>query len=70
MGKLLENSFKSKDICPTGKYASVCDMSSIKRLISEDYTLTGKCNYYITNDDMHHTNAGMVFQVLKMMQPI
>ena len=75
MGKLYENSFKSKHNCyharntpfwKTGKYASICDMPSIKALISEDYTHTGMCNYYTADDEMHHTNAGMAFQVLKV----
>ena len=78
MWKLYENSMKTeycyavrnRPFWRTGKYAFICDMPSIKALISEDYTHTGKCNYYTTDDEMHHYSGGMAFQVLKVMQPI
>ena len=71
MRKLYEDSFKSdscynvrnKPFWRTGKYASICDIGSIKSLISEDYTHTGMCNYYTTDDEMHHSVGGLAFQV-------
>ena len=54
---------RNKPFWKTGKYAALCTSPSIKALISEDYARTGKCNYYMTDDEMHHMNLAMVFQV-------
>ena len=58
------STIKDKPFWRTGKYAAPCSYTSMKALISDDYTRTGKCNYYMTGDVMHHMNLAMAFQVL------
>ena len=48
----------------SGKYASICDIISIKDLISQDFRATAKCNYYTTEDKFAYLQIVMAFQVL------
>ena len=43
--------------------AVLCDNSQIIALISKDYSKTGKCNYYVTEDKLLPTGRAMAFQV-------
>ena len=57
------STIKDETFWRTGKFAAPCSYTSMKALISDDYTRTGKCNYYMTSDVMHHMNLAMAFQV-------
>ena len=57
------STIKDEPFWRTGKYAAPCSYTSMQALISDDYTRTGKCNYYMTKDVMHHMNLAMAFQV-------
>ena len=47
-----------------GKYGSICASGNIMALMFNDFTKTGKCNYYITEDKLLQSGASMAFQVL------
>ena len=44
-------------------YASLCDETSIRALISDDFTENGKCNFYTIADRFLVTSGVMAFQV-------
>ena len=50
-----------------GSTAYLCTKDTFKALISADFSATAKCNYYMTRDEFHTMNLGMVFQVLNDM---
>ena len=59
---------QSKDCFPTesfkeGRLGSICSMASIMALTNYDYSKTGKCNYYMTEDKFLTSGASMAFQV-------
>ncbi|KAK8735217.1 hypothetical protein OTU49_005564, partial [Cherax quadricarinatus] len=33
-----------------GKYASICDKMTMKKVMSEDFSATGECNYYMARE--------------------
>ena len=47
----------------SGKVASICDILSIKDLISRDFSDTTQCNYYTTYDKFAYLPIAMAFQV-------
>lgn len=47
----------------SGKFAAICDIISIKDLVSKDFTNTTKCNYYTTQDKFAYLPIVMAFQV-------
>ena len=72
MSKLYENSKKFAGDCftsrnerfwKTGKYGSLCPSITIDNLFSVDYSHTGLCNYYTTDDEFDFSFISMAFQV-------
>ena len=56
-------SAREKPFWKTGRVAAPCIATSIRELMHYDFTKTGRCNYYATEDEMHHMNMGLPFQV-------
>ena len=54
---------REKPFWKTGRVAAPCIATSIRELMHYDFTKTGRCNYYATEDEMHHMNMGLPFQV-------
>ena len=54
---------RDKPFWKTGRVAAPCIATSIRELMHYDFTKTGRCNYYATEDEMHHMNMGLPFQV-------
>ena len=53
---------KIPEMLATGKYFYICAKFLAKVIISNDYRLTGKCNYYMTGD-LGYGALGMPFAV-------
>ena len=47
-----------------GMFGSICNIGSIQLMMSYDYNLTGKCNYYIIEDKFLTSGGSMAFQVV------
>ena len=45
------------------RHASLCDETSIKALISDDFTESGRCNFYVMHERFLTTSGVMAFQV-------
>ncbi|XP_042873004.1 ionotropic receptor 93a-like [Penaeus japonicus] len=45
-----------------GKYAAVCDKMTMKKVMSEDYSKTGECNYYMAREDFKSMPLALGFQ--------
>ena len=54
---------REKAFWMTGRVAAPCIATSIRELMHYDFTKTGQCNYYATEDEMHHMSMGLPFQV-------
>ncbi|XP_068241192.1 ionotropic receptor 93a-like [Palaemon carinicauda] len=50
-----------KDI-KAGVYAAVCDKMTMKKVMSEDYSDTGECNYYMAREDWKSMPLALAFQ--------
>ena len=48
-----------------GEYGSFCQRGNIMTLIAEDFSKTGKCNYYRIEDRFLTSGSAMAFQVLE-----
>ena len=51
------------EIKQEGRYGSICSSAGILGLMTNDYTNTGKCNYYIIEDKFLASGSSMAFQV-------
>lgn len=49
----------------TKRHASICDVTSIMSLLSDDFSQSGKCNWYTTKTTFFHVPMVMAFQVGK-----
>ena len=49
----------------SGLSASICDINSIMALLSQDYSETGTCNYYLTEEKFQLTSNAMALQARK-----
>ena len=49
-----------------GRFGSICDRSSIRALFDEDYSKTGKCNYYLLEEKFLPTIGALAIQVQEM----
>ena len=47
----------------TKKHASICDHMSILSLLSDDFSKSGKCNWYTIKNRFNHGTYAMAFQV-------
>ena len=47
----------------TKKHASICDHMSILSLLSDDFSRSGKCNWYTIKNRFNHGPSTMAFQV-------
>ncbi|XP_071529502.1 glutamate receptor ionotropic, delta-1-like [Panulirus ornatus] len=45
-----------------GMYAAVCDKMTMKKVMSEDFSETGKCNYYMAREDFKAMPLALAFQ--------
>ena len=59
----MKNGCYTTGIREKGKYGSICASGNIMALMYNDFTKTGKCNYYITEDKLLESGASMAFQV-------
>ena len=53
----------TKEMEEKGGIAAICDSPQIMAMISKDYSETGKCNYYVTEDKLLTAGKAMAFQV-------
>ena len=51
------------EIYKYGTFGSICNIGSIQIMMSLDYSLTGKCNYYMIEDKLLTSGGSMAFQV-------
>ena len=47
----------------SGNIASICDISSARYLVANEFSKTGTCNYYLTQDKILATGNALAFQV-------
>ena len=47
----------------SGNYASICDGGMISPMYANDYSETGKCNFYILEEKLLSSGYAMAFQV-------
>ncbi|CAL4135189.1 unnamed protein product, partial [Meganyctiphanes norvegica] len=45
-----------------GKYAAVCDKLTMKKVMSEDFSSSGECNYYMASEDFKSMPLALGFQ--------
>ena len=50
----------------SSQFASICDINSIMTLLSQDYSQTGTCNYYRTEDNFQMTSNAMALRASKV----
>ena len=62
MPKLSEPCYTA-EVKKDGRYGAVCASESIRALISQDYSETGKCNYYIVEEVLSWTIVALAIQV-------
>ena len=46
-----------------GVYAHVTDQLTVKKVISDDFSLNGVCNFYLTARPLYSMSLGMIFPV-------
>ena len=51
------------DTRQSGKYGSFCQRGNIATLIADDFSETGKCNYYVIEERFLTSGSAMAFQV-------
>ena len=51
------------ELLKDGLYGSICNSGSIMALMNYDYSTTGKCNYYTTEERFLTSGASIAFQV-------
>nr|XP_053646644.1 glutamate receptor 3-like [Cherax quadricarinatus] len=58
---LISSLFEEKDNMKKKRFAILCDFFSMKQVMSDDYSLTGECNYYIAQEIITSTSMAFVF---------
>ena len=53
---------KGSEAKQSGLSAPICDINSIMTLLSQDYSETGTCNYYLTEEKFQLTSNAMALQ--------
>ena len=53
----------TKEMEQKGGIAAICERPQITAMISKDYSKTGQCNYYVTEDQLLTAGRAMAFQV-------
>ena len=48
----------------TGKYSAICEKLTIQKVIHDDFSSTGRCNFYLMEQHLLTISFGMIFQVL------
>ena len=51
-----------------GNNAAIIDISTANSLIANDFSKTGACNYYLTQDKILATDSALAFQVSRLLQ--
>ena len=54
-----------KEEIKAGKIGSVCERVTIQKLLSDDFSETGVCHFYVAEVDFLATSFAMAFQVIK-----
>ncbi len=54
---------KSKEELKTGRYAHICEGLTAVSIISEDYSETGVCGFYVTKKPMYSKAMAMTLRV-------
>ena len=55
--------YQVKDEIKAGKLGSVCDSLTINLMLSEDFTETGRCHFYVAEEMFLATPFAMAFQI-------
>ncbi|XP_064098727.1 uncharacterized protein LOC135209921 [Macrobrachium nipponense] len=58
-GSLVTNGYDERDHIKTGRIAVLCDVFTMKKIMSDDYSGTGVCNYYIAEKPI--TSVALAF---------
>ena len=53
-----------------GVYAHVTDQLTVKKVISDDFSTTGVCNFYLTARPLYSMSLGMIFPVTEVVYPL
>lgn len=51
------------ELLMSGKYSAICEKLSIQKVLHDDYSATGKCNFYYTTTGLFSQPWAMIFQV-------
>ena len=54
---------KTIDMLKEGVYAHVTDQLTVKKVISDDFSFNGVCNFYLTSRPLYSMSLGMIFPV-------
>ena len=52
----------------SGKNAAICDITDAISVIAKDFSKTGTCNYYLTEDKILASDSALAFQVSKVIK--
>ena len=64
--EMMLNGCYSNEIKQKGEHGAVCFSSDISVLMLNDYSKTGRCNYYVIEDKFFTSGSFMAFQVIYM----
>ena len=53
-----------------GVYAHVTDQLTVKKVISDDFSASGVCNFYLTARPLYSMSLGMIFPVSLVVYPL
>ena len=63
-GTTLDPCYKSASQAKeSGNVAAICDISNARKVITKDFSTTGSCNYYLTQDQILSSGNAIAFQV-------
>ena len=46
----------------SGKYSAICEKLTIQKIIHDDFSSTGRCNFYLMDQHLMSISFGMIFQ--------
>ncbi|XP_045109436.1 glutamate receptor ionotropic, delta-2-like [Portunus trituberculatus] len=62
--------FEEKTRMKEQRFAILCDFFSMKKVMSDDFSMTAKCNYYIAKEPMFYTSLSFTFPKKSHMVPL
>ncbi|XP_069937680.1 glutamate receptor ionotropic, kainate 5-like [Cherax quadricarinatus] len=59
---MITDCYTSRNDIRAGKFAAVCDKMTMKKVMSEDFSATGMCNFYMAREDFKSMPMALAFQ--------